>query len=485
MKKILFVCSEIYPLIKTGGLADFAYSISLALKKLGAEPIVLIPAYRSVLQQLSNPKKLVKIALKESPFDTELLQAKIPGTSVKLWLVDTPALFDRAGGPYGDESGEPWADNDQRFCHLSRVAAKIASDELGLNWQPDVMHCNDWQTGLVPALLAEQALRPATIFTVHNLGYQGNFPQSSLYRLKLPPAWWDFTKLEFHDQLSFIKGGLVFADKITTVSPTYAKEILQPEQGYGLHGLLRNRQQQLTGILNGVDYQCWNPAKDSYIEYPYSIKTLDDKAKNKLKFQVTNHLSKGKSHLLIGFVARFAYQKGIDLLLDLIEYTTDLKVQWAILGNGEKHYEQALMNLQQRNPQKVFLSVDYNEALAHQIEASADLFIMPSYYEPCGLNQMYSLKYGTLPLVSNTGGLADTVIDATAERIADGSATGFMFEPGDTDSLHQAFERAAHCFRRKKTWKALQHNAMKQKFDWHKSAKAYLDLYDSAGKSLK
>jgi starch synthase len=483
MRKVLFVSSEIFPLIKTGGLADFSYSLPLHLKKLGWDPVVLVPGYQQLMRHFPKAKRLGVIELADSPFKTQLLQAKVPGTQLRLWIVDTPELYDRAGGPYSDENDLPWVDNDQRFCHFCRVASYLAlqagEDKSLPDWQPDVVHCNDWQTGLIPAFMQGEKNRPVTVFTVHNLGYQGNFPQASLYELNLPQNWWSFEQLEFHGQLSFIKGGLVHADYITTVSPTYAEEILQPEKGFGLDGLLRHRKEHLRGILNGVDYKCWNPGSDQYIDMQYSVKTLNDKVKNKLGFQKKHHLTKGKAQLMVGFIGRLAYQKGIELLLTVIEQTIEEKIQWVILGSGEKGYQDALLDLRDRYPEQIFVSFDYNEELAHKIEASADLFLMPSYYEPCGLNQMYSMKYGTVPLVSDTGGLADTVVHASRAAIANGTATGFRFIAGDSASLLESLQSAIKCFRNKKIWKALQISGMARNFDWKTAAQAYIDLYES------
>ncbi len=484
MKKILFVCSEIFPLVKTGGLADFSYSLPVHLKKQGMDTVVLIPGYRSVLQQLSMMKRLQSVEIEDSPYKTDLLKSTVPGTRQVLWVVDTPELYDRAGGPYDDEEGAPWPDNAQRFCHFCKVAAKIAMGELEQSWQPDIVHCNDWQTGLISALLHGRSNRPATIMTIHNLAYQGNFPQSDFDELQLPPDWWHFEKLEFHDQVSFIKGGLVYSDLLTTVSPSYAADIVKPGGGHGLEGLLLHRQESLFGILNGVDYQTWSPAKDTHIKHHYTRTSIDGKTKNKLSFQAENKLAKGKSYLLIGFIARFANQKGIELLIDVIQRTQGEKIQWAILGNGDKNYEDQLMKLQQQYPESVSLSIGYSEGTAHQIEASADVFMMPSIYEPCGLNQMYSLKYGTVPIVSNTGGLSDTVVNATEETIANNTATGFNFPPGDADLLYEAVQLALKYFKNKKTWKAIQSNGMKQDFGWGKTAKNFIELYQSADQSI-
>lgn len=480
MIKVLFACSELFPLVKTGGLADFSYALSLQLKRLACDPIVLVPGYRELLKQLPKAKLLQKISLDSSPYETELLAAIIPGSRQTIWIVNTPELYDRPGSLYVDETGEPWQDNDQRFCHFSRIAVEVAMGRTKGGWKADVIHCNDWQTGLIPALLSTESPRPATLFTIHNLAYQGNFSRASLYHLGLGDDWWDMEKLEFYNQLSFMKGGLVYADLITTVSPTYAKEILSPEQGYGFDGLLRYREKDIYGILNGVDYKLWNPAKDPYIEYPFNINSLESKEKNKRHLQEMLSFKKSKTFCLVGFVGRLAHQKGIDLLLELITRNIDKKVQWAILGNGDRYYEEQLAKLAEQYPDRISISFDYCEEQAHRIEASADLFMMPSYYEPCGLNQMYSLRYATLPVVSETGGLVDTVVHSCKETIADGSATGFMFPAGEGDQLNSVLKQALKYFRNKKVWTALQKNAMKQRFSWEDSAKQYIELYHLA-----
>jgi len=493
--KVLIATSEIYPLVKTGGLADFSFGLARSLKHLKAVPVVLLPAYRQVLQQLPNAKKLATVkASIAGEYATEILQARIPGTQIRIWLVATAALFDRPGSAYTEDDGSDWPDNADRFNHFAKIAAAIASGQIDLGWQPDIVHCNDWQTGLIPAYLNEHRLnegepneypqRPATVFSIHNLAYQGNFPSSTFHRLQLPSYWWSFDKLEFHSQLSFIKGGLVWADKITTVSPKYAEEIMGEASGCGLDGLLRYRSSDLSGILNGVDYKTWHPAKDPLIHQRYKKNALSKKTINKdfwlkmhrLKSPLLKTNKKGyKNQPLFGFIGRLCYQKGIDRLLAAIEHTVPAGAYWAILGSGDLPHEEALAEVAARYPAQISLTLNYDEEVAHQIEASSDVFIMPSVYEPCGLNQMYSLKYGTLPIVSNTGGLVDTIVDYTGDNID--TATGFIFDGPDQQSLLATLDRAIECYRDQPLWRLLQKNAVNCDFSWDRSTLRYLQLY--------
>ncbi|OUS15333.1 starch synthase [Gammaproteobacteria bacterium 50_400_T64] len=489
---ILLATSEIYPLVKTGGLADFSYGLARSLKRLKTTPIVILPAYRQVLQQLPKAKKLVTVdAAIAGKQTSEILQAYIPGTQIPIWLLATEELFDRPGSPYAEAGGSDWPDNAKRFNHFAKVTAAIACGQIDLGWKPDIVHCNDWQTGLIPAYInsyspSECPRRPATVFSIHNLAYQGNFSRETFDRLQLPWHWWSFDKLEFHDQLSFIKGGLVWGDKITTVSPQYAKEIMTEASGCGLDGLLRHRRTDLSGILNGVDYKTWNPAKDPLIHQRYKKNALHKKSMNK-NFWLETHWSKSpklninkrryKNQPLFGFIGRLCYQKGIDRLLAAIEHTAPTGACWAILGSGDQHHEQALAEITARYPAQISLTLDYDEEVAHQIEASSDIFLMPSVYEPCGLNQMYSLKYATLPIVSNTGGLVDTIINYNGKNI--GSATGFVFDGPSLKSLLTTLDHAVTCYHDQSLWQRLQKNAVNCDFSWDRSAEQYLQLYQS------
>ncbi len=476
MHKILFATSEAYPLIKTGGLADVAASLPRALLKRGHDIRILLPAYASVMLKARDAgvKKLADLVILGETIG--LWQTRLPGSRVTVLLVDIPQFSEREGNPYVGPDGSDWSDNHLRFFLFSKAAEAIAFNRASLDWQPDIVHCNDWQTGLIPALIGETPNGPATVFTVHNLAYRGLFSYQIFAELGLPNHFWHHEKLEFYGQMSFIKGGLAFADAITTVSPSYAQEIQTPAFGCGLDGLLRARQADLAGILNGIDTDEWNPGSDKLIPYNYNRRTLNQKVNNKLTLQEQLGLPVNAQTPMLGFIGRLVEQKGIDLILDQLGQLLTQDCQLVVLGSGFAHYEQALATLVQQQPQKVSVTLGYNEALAHLIEASADIFLMPSIFEPCGLNQMYSLRYGTLPVVNDVGGLRDTVRERPFDDIGT-EGNGFVFLKPDSDDLHQAIKRALWCYQQPDLWKQLQQNAMSQDFSWENSAQQYEDLY--------
>ena len=480
MPKVLFASSEIYPLVKTGGLGDVSNSLPQALQAAGAELRLVIPGYADVLTALDATQDLGAVTGFMIPEQTRLLEAKLPDTSLTLWVVDCPELFRREGGPYVDTHKQEWPDNGRRFAVFSRVIAELALGRVAVNWLPDVVHCNDWQTGLVPALLALSDERPGCVFTIHNLAYQGNFPKNVFDSLMLPASWWSMEGVEFYNNISFLKAGIVYADQITTVSPTYAREILTREFGFGMDGLLRHQQHKLSGVLNGVDYQVWNPQTDPQVKFPYSADTVEEKVKNKLDLQRHLGVKLTKGTPLLGLVSRLVHQKGIDLVIQAIRATLDDKLQWMILGSGDDEFEQALQDLSDTYPERISFTRGYNEALAHRIEASVDVFLMPSRFEPCGLNQIYSLRYGTLPLVRGTGGLADTVIDVRRVSPAEGG-TGFVFTESTVDALVDTIRFAAGFYRKKKQWRLAQEAAMTRDFSWDRSARQYLEIYRRSG----
>ncbi len=480
IQKILFVTSEAHPLIKTGGLADVSGSLPPALKTLRRDIRIIMPAYKAAKNSMGRYTRKTEITVPGFPDAITLLEGYLPGTRIIVWLVDSPHHFDREGGPYADGSGQDWPDNAERFTIFCRAAEKIALDQAGLNWQPDIVHCNDWQSGLTPALLAQASSRPATVFTIHNLAYQGLFSWDDFRALHLPPAFWSMHAMEFYDQFSFIKGGIIFADMLSTVSPQYAREICTPEFGCGLEDLLSQRSGRLVGILNGADYSQWNPAKDPYLTANYNPFTVEKKKANKKQLQRLFNLPHDQDIPLIGLVGRLVEQKGFDLLLAILPQLVQRNVQIAILGSGDKSLEQRLELAMLDYPDQLSAHIGYDEKLAHEIEGGADMFLMPSRYEPCGLNQIYSLRYGTLPIVRHTGGLANTVIDATDKNIAHGTATGIVFESATPKSLLHAIDRALVLYKQPKQWKKLVFNAMQQDFGWRRSARQYLDLYHSA-----
>lgn len=475
MTRVLFATSEVFPLVKTGGLADVSASLPDALCRLGYDCQVLLPGYPAALEAARNAGAKRKTRFRFGQYDVALWQTRLPDTQVLLWLVDCPALFDRGGtSPYQNPNGEDWWDNAHRYHLFARIGAMIALGQLELTWKPDIVHCNDWQTGLLPVFLQSCQHPPATVFTIHNLAYQGLFSHETFRALGLPDHLWSFDQLEFHGQLSFIKGGLVFSDAITTVSPTYAREIQTPEFGYGLHGLLQHRANHLTGILNGIDTRYWNPETDPYLDFHYSAADLSGKAQCRAGLQRELGLEVSGAPLL-GFVGRLVEQKGLDWILEALPPLLEKGLQFAMLGSGEPHYQQRLQALARQWPAQLSLTLGYNEGLAHRITAGADLFLMPSRFEPCGLNQMYSLRYGTVPVVHGVGGLKDTVRDpgqVTAQR-----ANGFVFEEAATHGLLRAINRALEARKHRKLWLRLQQNGMNADYSWKQRATDYAGLY--------
>jgi starch synthase len=474
MKKILFVTSEAHPLIKTGGLADVSGSLPKALAELSQDVRLVMPNYQA-LKLHGDVRFLCSVRVDNR--DVNILETRMPDSDVIVWLVDYPEFFSFPGNPYHDEHGNDWPNNAERFALFCRIAAEIAMDRAQQNWKADIVHCNDWQSGLVPALLSLEHDRPATVFTIHNMAYQGLFPASSTVTLNIPGQLWQPYGLEFHNMLSFIKGGLVYADRITTVSPTYAREIQTPALGYGLEGLLTYRKDVLSGIINGIDTELWNPATDPYIERCYKAESLRDKQLNKTALQKKLSLPADKKIPVIGLISRLVEQKGIDLLIDCLSEMAAMPMQFVLLGSGDKTFEQKLLDFAQLYPEKIAITIGYDESLAHLIEAGADIFLMPSRFEPCGLNQMYSQRYGTVPIVRKTGGLADSVVDALSETISNDTATGIVFNDANPGSLMEAVKRALILYSMPEIWKKLQLNAMKKDFSWQHSAEQYLELY--------
>lgn len=477
MSKVLFVTSEAAPLIKTGGLADVCGNLPVALQKLRWSVRLMLPAYPAAVRNAAPVKTIAQLQIPGIAGEIQLLEGKLPGTRLPVWLVNYAEAFSRDGNPYVDDKGLDWPDNAERFALLARVAVEISQGRAGLHWRPDIVHCNDWQTGLIPALLSQEIHRPATVFTIHNLAYQGLFPTSTFQSLGLPAALWSHDGLEFHEQLSFIKGGLAFADQLTTVSPSYAKEIQTPSFGCGLEGLLQHRAEALTGILNGIDDKEWNPETDPHITRTYTANTLNNKALNKRTLQKFFALPDKSDVLLLGSVGRLVPQKGIDLLLEILPELSKQPIQLVLLGSGDKSLELALQKAAQQYPDTLSIRLNYDETLAHRIEAGADAFLMPSRFEPCGLNQLYSLRYGTLPVVHAVGGLKDTVIDATQTTLGNGTATGFLFNQPDPDTLLKAIFRALNLYTNKTQWQQVAKTAMQQSFNWEVSAHLYAKLY--------
>lgn len=476
MFKILFVTSEVYPFIKTGGLADVAASLPRALTKLGQDIRILLPAYASVLPKAKTAglKEVARCYLES--LEVIIWQTRLPGSKVKVWLVDFPGFSEREGNPYCGPDGDDWPDNARRFYDFSRVAHLIATEQLNLNWRPDIVHCNDWQTGPVPALLAATPTAPPSVFTIHNLAYRGLFPRATYDELQMPMHWWHADALEFYGELAFIKGGLAYANKVTTVSPSYAQEIQTAKFGCGLEGLLSYRQAALQGILNGIDTHEWNPGRDKHLVQTYNRRSLPKKTINKLALQKQLGLPEDSKIPLLGFIGRMVEQKGIALILAVLtKILAKQKVQCVMLGSGVAVYETALTELGKQYPEQLSVTIGYSESLAHQIEAGVDIFLMPSAFEPCGLNQLYSLRYGTLPIVHSVGGLRDSIVnylDETSE-----TANGFVFTEYTNAALQASIEHALKVFKDKSQWRKLQLNGMNADLSWEKSAQAYLAIY--------
>jgi starch synthase len=475
--RILFATPECAPWVKTGGLADVSAALPAALEALGHDVRVLLPAYRSVLAAALHRRAFLELpATAHFPACT-LHQAPLP-SGVPAWLVDCPELFERDGGPYQDRAGRDWADNALRFGQLARVAALLSGGSNPLDWRPHVLQCNDWQTGLAPAYLHfAGGARAATVMGIHNLAFQGLFPPEEVARLELPPASYAVEGVEFWGRMSFLKAGLQYADAITTVSPNYAREIQSEPLGFGMQGLLAARSSALHGIANGIDLAEWDPSTDRLIAQRYDEDRLSGKVFNKEALQERLGLPQEPGVPLIGMVSRLTRQKGIDLVLEVAREIVGLPAQLAVLGSGERELEEALAGAAKANARHVAVRLGYDEPLAHLIEAGADIFLMPSRFEPCGLNQMYSQRYGTPPVARATGGLADTIVDATPESLANGTATGFLFEEESPVALLAAIERATERYREPKEWRQIQRAGMAREFSWGAAARKYAAVY--------
>ena len=475
---VLFCTSEAFPLIKTGGLGDVCGSLPGALHELGNDVRLVLPAYAEVIERAGKLETIASLVLSGASAPVKILRGQFPGSEIALYLVDSAEHFRRPGNPYLQEDGSDWPDNAQRFALFARAIVALAIGQADTGWIPQLVHCNDWQTGLVPALLSEHEPRPATLFSIHNLSYQGLFPAATFSELGLQQSLWSIDGLEFNNMLSFLKGGIARADWVTTVSPSYAKEICTSEFGYGLEGLLQYRSANLTGILNGMDNKTWDPATDPHIERGYDVHSLQHKIVNKFALQREQGLPVGSQPLLLGHIGRLVEQKGADLILDSLDALLRHPIQMVILGSGDHKLEQRLMDAADRYPEQLAVHIGYDEGLAHRIEAGADCLLIPSRYEPCGLNQMYSMAYGTVPIAHRTGGLADSIVDLDEQSRRDYTATGFVFDEDNPDAILGASRRAlTHFQTRRIDWWKLVITGMKSDFSWSKSAAEYFELY--------
>ena len=476
---VLFVVSELAPWVKTGGLADVAAALPDALRAAGIDARILVPAYPALKAAFPDAPMVAALPAPEGqPYGAALRAAHTP-QGTPLYLLECDAWFDRPGNPYLGPEGKDWLDNGMRFALLTRVAALLAGSQTPLDWRPDVLHCNDWQTSLAPAYLHylphEGKTQAASVVTIHNLAFQGLFDRALLRDIGLPDRAWAIDGVEYHGYLSYLKAGLQHADAITTVSPTYASEIQTVAEGMGLDGLLRHRSSALSGILNGIDTTQWNPATDPYLGAHFDHATISGKSANTTAVRTELGLNPRPEMPLLGIVSRLTEQKGLDLVAAIADELAALPVQLAVLGSGSRPLEAAFMAMAKKYPGQFAVRLGFDEGLAHRIEAGADMFLMPSRFEPCGLNQMYSLRYGTPPIVRATGGLADTVIDAADAK----RGNGFVFSEPTPEALLETVQRAVKLWHDRKRWQKLQGRGMSRDLSWDQPAQQYAALYQS------
>jgi starch synthase len=472
--RVLSVASEAYPLVKTGGLADVAGALPAALSRLGVEMRTLLPGYPQVLAAMEAPATLHSF---EGFFGGAARLLAGPAGGLDVLALDAPHLFDRKGGPYADENDRDWPDNSRRFAALAFAAAEIGRGAVA-GPAPDVVQAHDWQAGLAPAYLHYLGgPRPATVTTVHNLAFQGRFAAEAFADLRLPREAFGLAGVEYFGGVGFLKAGLQFADRITTVSPTYAAEIATEEGGMGLGGLVRGRAADVRGILNGIDTAVWNPRADPHLRAAFSAEHLEFRLANKRALRERFGLSGNSGSLLFGVVSRLSWQKGLDLLLEALPSLLALGADLVVLGAGEKQIEADYRTAAAANAGRVGVAVGYDEPLAHLIQGGADALIVPSRFEPCGLTQLCALRYGAAPVVSRVGGLNDTIIDANEMALAAGVATGIQFAPATRAALEHALLRAAGLWKRPQAWRRMQLNGMATELGWNRAAEQYAALY--------
>jgi starch synthase len=474
--RLLSVASEAHPIVKTGGLADVVGALPRALAPEGVEVTTLLPGYPAVMEAL---RAASRVAAFDDLFDGEAHLVAGTAAGLEVLAVDAPHLFARLGGPYVGPDGNDWPDNAFRFAALSRVAAQVARGAAP-RFVPDVVHAHDWQAGLVPAYLRGDAHRPPVVFTVHNLAFQGKYPRALLEALGLSPDSFTTDGVEYYGSISFMKAALQYADRITTVSPTYAAEILTPEWGMGLEGLLRKRASVFSGILNGIDDEIWDPAIDPDLVANYDARDVQRRAANTAALRSRFGLDDDPDALLFGVISRFSWQKGLDVLLDALPRLVDSGAQLVLLGSGDADLERGFLSSARENPSRIGCLAGYDETLAHQIQAGANAMLVPSRFEPCGLTQLCALRYGALPVVSRVGGLADTVIDANDAALAAGVATGIQFAPVHREALEFALARALKLFANRAEWTRVQANGMAADVSWRRPARQYAQLYREA-----
>lgn len=475
-QSILFVVSEVAPIVRTGGLADVANGLPNALNSAGHPTTLAIPAYPEILESL---RKCQSVAVLDLPLGrVEVHQGFMPNSEVAVFAIAHDCFSSRKGSPYNDENGLEWADNASRFTLFNQAVVEISMNRAGLDFKPELVHCNDWHTGLVPALLSLESERPATVFTVHNLKHQGVFSRSTFKTLNLPEQWWNPSALEFYGGFSFMKAGLVFADLINTVSPSYANEIQSARYGNGLEGVLSERAEHLWGILNGIDTQVWDPSRSPHLSAHFDAYQLGGKAENKKTLQKELGLEPRSETLLIAIAARLDEQKGIDIALRALQNNPQLDYQLAVMAHGTGPLVRELQAFADSNPGRVALHLGFNESLSHRLFAGADTFLIPSRFEPCGLTQMFAMRFGTLPIAHRVGGLKDTVFDNASGH---SRSNGFAIDKLDAEHLGRAIARAEECYRTEPVrWNRLQQNAMGWEFSWRRAARGYLAYYADA-----
>ena len=470
---VLFVTPECAPLVKTGGLGDVSAALPAALRKLGVDARILLPGYPAVLAADPSATELARVAVLDR--GVRLLDSHLPN-GVPLVIADCPDLFAREGGPYQTDAGSDWEDNALRFGVLSRLAALLGSNESPFDWLPDVVHVNDWPTSLAPVYLRHlNEPHAATVVTIHNLAFQGNFSPSDASALRLPRAALGSDQLEYWGKVSFLKGAITCADAITTVSATYAREIQAKEQGMGMDGVLRSRFRDLHGITNGIDTDEWDPLKDPHLSSPYGPLTLERKYPNKLALKRRLGLAGANERPLLGMVSRLTQQKGVDLIVGATDALLAMGAQVVVVGVGDRDLVAAVKTQAVRHPGDFVVVNEFDEALAHQVEAGSDMFLMPSRFEPCGMNQMYSQRYGTPPIANATGGLVDTIEDDTRSDTA--KPTGFLMGDTTSGALELAAQRAIAAWKDQRRWRSIQLNGMSKDFGWEESARKYVEVY--------
>jgi starch synthase len=476
--KILHVGAEIFPLVKTGGLADVLGALPQALIGAGADVRLLLPGLPAIVDAVLHQKVVCEIGPCFGAARATLRLGRMPYSKVPVYVVDAPYRYRRPGSPYQSSDGSEWADNVQRFALLGWIGAQLAAGELDRTWTPELVHAHDWHAAMSCAYIAAHPpTRVATVFTVHNLAYQGLFPSGDFGLLGLPSRFMASSGLEYHGQLSFMKAGLKFARRITTVSPTYAKEIATHEFGFGLDGVIRGRGADVSGVLNGVDGKVWDPASDASLAVRYSAEQLEGKAQCKAALQAELGLAPDPKAPLFGLVSRLTSQKGLDLLLGALPGLLRRGAQLALQGTGDPALEAAFVAAAQSHVGSVAVRIGYDEAFAHRLIGGADAILVPSRFEPCGLTQLYGLRYGTLPVVRRVGGLVDTVVDASDEAVRDDRATGFSFDAATPAALDGAMQRAINAYHEPARWQQLMQRAMAQDFSWDGAAQKYAGLY--------